>query len=35
MEINISQRLLDVASFVPKESRLLDVGSDHAIYQCI
>ena len=30
MEINISQRLLDVASFVPKESRLLDVGSDHA-----
>lgn len=30
MEINLSQRLRDVASFVPNGSKLLDVGSDHA-----
>lgn len=30
MEINVSQRLQVVASFVPAGSKLLDVGSDHA-----
>ncbi|MGT2887166.1 tRNA (adenine(22)-N(1))-methyltransferase TrmK [Streptococcus didelphis] len=30
MEINISNRLRNVADFVPQNSKLLDVGSDHA-----
>lgn len=30
METNISQRLLDVADFIPQGAKLLDVGSDHA-----
>ncbi|MGT2932884.1 tRNA (adenine(22)-N(1))-methyltransferase [Streptococcus catagoni] len=30
MESNLSKRLRNVASFVPKGSKLLDVGSDHA-----
>ncbi len=30
METNISQRLLDVADFIPGGAKLLDVGSDHA-----
>ncbi|OZV77055.1 tRNA (adenine(22)-N(1))-methyltransferase TrmK, partial [Streptococcus agalactiae] len=30
MEINLSQRLRNVAHFVPNGSKLLDVGSDHA-----
>lgn len=30
MEINLSHRLQEVASFIPKGSKLLDVGSDHA-----
>lgn len=29
METNISQRLLDVADFIPQGAKLLDVGSDH------
>lgn len=30
MYIQLSQRLKDVATFVPKDAKLLDVGSDHA-----
>ena len=30
MQINLSQRLMTVADFVPKGACLLDVGSDHA-----
>lgn len=30
MEIKLSQRLQEVAAFIPKGSKLLDVGSDHA-----
>ncbi|MCB4986186.1 class I SAM-dependent methyltransferase, partial [Streptococcus mutans] len=29
-EVSLSHRLQEVASFVPKGARLLDVGSDHA-----
>ena len=30
MYVQLSQRLKDVATFVPKDAKLLDVGSDHA-----
>ena len=30
MNIQLSQRLQDVASYVPQGAKLLDVGSDHA-----